>query len=294
MNVSELLCGLPELQHTTEEDVRRVVGSSISSRGPRFELRDGPKEDGGSANLEGPVIRAKYRHPKQEDGRWVRPRGYGYGTCGSGNGRGPALWNARCGPSSGSSLLSRGRQPGFSRPPLAELPRAGDDDDEDDARQMSGTRGPEEDSGLVGPAAKPAHVDKVWQRSQGRSSSSKDAGSSEGNAPGRGGQQQACPGKPTAEAADAAETTDGKVQQQRPAALGAEVADAETTDGKVRVEVWERYYEPGSHRTWFWNEATEEVFFADDAASGWERFEDAEGRPWWWNEATGCFFFEEE
>lgn len=69
----------------------------------------------------------------------------------------------------------------------------------------------------------------------------------------------------------------------------AESAAAATT----RQERWERYLEPETHCAWFWNEATDEVFYADDPASGWERYEDSEGRPWWWNEARGCFFFEE-
>lgn len=57
---------------------------------------------------------------------------------------------------------------------------------------------------------------------------------------------------------------------------------------------WERYIDPETNATWFWHEATDEVFYADDEKSGWEMFEDSEGRPWWWHEATSRYFFEEQ
>jgi len=61
-----------------------------------------------------------------------------------------------------------------------------------------------------------------------------------------------------------------------------------------REEVWERYNEPETQRVWFWNDATEEVFYADDASSGWEQWTSDDGKPWWYHEETGRFFFEEE
>ena len=63
----------------------------------------------------------------------------------------------------------------------------------------------------------------------------------------------------------------------------------------LQPEAWEKYFEPGTGRPWFWHKASAEVFYADDVQAGWERFEDRQGKPWcWWNEASERFFFEEE
>merc|ERR1712194_592681 len=41
----------------------------------------------------------------------------------------------------------------------------------------------------------------------------------------------------------------------------------------LSAETWERFVQPKTDRVWFWNPATEEVFYADDAKySGWEFF----------------------
>lgn len=62
----------------------------------------------------------------------------------------------------------------------------------------------------------------------------------------------------------------------------------------MAAEEWERYVEPQTQRVWFWREETQEVFYADDPASGWEGYFDAEGKPWWFHAESGRFFFEEE
>lgn len=125
VSVSELLCSVPELAHTTEEDIRRVVKESISSKGPRFELRDGSQGE--------PEVRATYKHPKEArrlpaERRGPRGRyaGWGFG-------------------------FGRGFPPPYGFPPFGppfEYPRRGfsqlpppDEeewsDEEDDARQAS-------------------------------------------------------------------------------------------------------------------------------------------------------------
>ncbi|CAK0899643.1 unnamed protein product [Prorocentrum cordatum] len=83
-----------------------------------------------------------------------------------------------------------------------------------------------------------------------------------------------------------------------PSTASASASTAPGAEGEVqseapKQEVWERYYEPDSQRAWFWNVDTEEVFYADDPLSGWERFEDEGGNPWWWREADARFFIEE-
>lgn len=58
-------------------------------------------------------------------------------------------------------------------------------------------------------------------------------------------------------------------------------------------EAWERFLDNDSQRVWFWNESSQEAFFADDEASGWQQFQDPGGQTWWWHEASNRFFFEQ-
>jgi hypothetical protein len=64
----------------------------------------------------------------------------------------------------------------------------------------------------------------------------------------------------------------------------------QASSSSATAEAWERYNEPESQRVWFWNKATDEVFWADDPDSGWEQYFGDQGRPWWCNEAEGRFF----
>jgi len=59
-----------------------------------------------------------------------------------------------------------------------------------------------------------------------------------------------------------------------------------------RSEVWERFTDKDG-REWFWNECSQEHFFADDSASGWTQFLAGSGILWWWRSSDGRFFFEE-
>jgi len=58
------------------------------------------------------------------------------------------------------------------------------------------------------------------------------------------------------------------------------------------LSAWKRYLEPGSNRLWFMNDPTQEVFYADDLESGWERYLDSHGKPWWEHQASGRHFYE--
>mmetsp|Transcript_9004 Transcript_9004/g.16264 ORF Transcript_9004/g.16264 Transcript_9004/m.16264 type:complete len:312 (+) Transcript_9004:71-1006(+) len=68
---------------------------------------------------------------------------------------------------------------------------------------------------------------------------------------------------------------------------------SETWD-EQRVCEWQLFHEPDTERVWFWNEATEEVFFADDEQSGWTQYLDSSARAWWWHEESARFFYHDE
>lgn len=70
--------------------------------------------------------------------------------------------------------------------------------------------------------------------------------------------------------------------------------EAPGEDGPPEAEEWERYVEPKTERVWFWHEATQELFYADDRTSGWEGYFDSEGKPWWYHAASERYFFEDE
>eukprot|EP00931_Biecheleriopsis_adriatica_P095099 TRINITY_DN6872_c0_g1_i1.p1 TRINITY_DN6872_c0_g1~~TRINITY_DN6872_c0_g1_i1.p1 ORF type:complete len:263 (+),score=73.72 TRINITY_DN6872_c0_g1_i1:117-905(+) len=59
---------------------------------------------------------------------------------------------------------------------------------------------------------------------------------------------------------------------------------------------WVKYKDPNSSRIWYWNEHSEECFFAESAgASGWQAFkqeEQVDAKLWWWHEETLRLFFD--
>jgi len=245
VTVPALLASLPELEHSTEEDVRRVVKDSIGSKGSRFELRVRPAAEG-DEDAGATEVRATYRHPRDGGrrafgggGRGYRHRGhYGlpYGMLPAGNG----------------VVAPYGYRPGFSRQPL---PGA---DHEDEAYRQAAF------ASIAAAASRPSR-----------------------SRPGAAGALAAAP-VTDGEVATSARANGCSLLETAPAGQAAEEV------GIDRPEIWGRWFEPETNRIWFHNEATGETFFADDANSGWERFEDAEGRPWWWNDAQGRFFFEED
>merc|ERR1711957_31539 len=238
VGVTELLSAMPELEGSTEEDIRRVVTESVSAKGARFELRD-VEIDGAL----GAQIRATYRHPK--DGQRHRRGHRGDRSLAMVSyGRGGQL--PPCSMPVGS-FAGRPR-PGFTRFPIEQ----GDQNESsDDERWPASSSRPR----LVGPSAGGLTQDRSDEISLRGDALAVTAAIS----------------KPAA-ASSAAHGAAEEPQEER----------------------WELYYEPSTNRVWFWHEATDEIFFADDPTPGWERFEDSEGRPWWCHDASGRFFFEEQ
>lgn len=66
--------------------------------------------------------------------------------------------------------------------------------------------------------------------------------------------------------------------------------DRTTTIGSLGAFHRQRWPRMGAR---FWNECSQEHFFADDSASGWTQFLAGSGILWWWRSSDGRFFFEE-
>jgi len=64
-------------------------------------------------------------------------------------------------------------------------------------------------------------------------------------------------------------------------------------DAKPTGEKWEKFFQQGTNRAWYWCPATSEHFFADDENSGWEKFKNVRGNITAWGHAANeRFFFE--
>eukprot|EP00928_Gymnodinium_smaydae_P044856 TRINITY_DN2993_c0_g1_i7.p1 TRINITY_DN2993_c0_g1~~TRINITY_DN2993_c0_g1_i7.p1 ORF type:complete len:533 (-),score=139.95 TRINITY_DN2993_c0_g1_i7:27-1493(-) len=310
ISVPELL-KLPEFKDVTEELIRDVVRNSVGMRGPRFELRDcreqGEQKAGEDAADEpGPFVRAKYRHADSGSGGRGPPRnrgygasyragggygggyasGYGGGYGGHGGGYGrrrPQYGDQRerereRGPSGGFGYGTNG---GWSAAAELERERAA-------ARASSGDNGSGAGGGAWSskpPSQKPParEEESAEKESEHKSEEADEKADDATTASGGDGT--------TASGAKAAESTEASAakEEQRE-----DEEEAEPDEDTGAAEVWETYHEPDTGRAWFWNATTEEVFFADDKSSGWERFVSPEGKPWWWHEASGRFFNEEE
>jgi hypothetical protein len=223
--VSELLSSCPEdFAGVDEEDLRRVTQTSVSSRGPRFELREAAESDVG-----GTEIRTLYKHPKdgyRHRGAWRRDRDPS------------TIWVQGRDHHGGSASSRSGPRQGFSRGPVSK-------------------------------EVDPLHEGIEALKPSAASSAREPQIALEQHAP---------------SSASASTVDSSRIAQVDP---------AQAEESQPTQEVWERYYEPGTQRAWFWNVDTEEVFYADDPDSGWERFEDEEGNPWWWNDEFSRFFIEE-
>jgi hypothetical protein len=254
VKVDELL-RLPDFQGVERERMHRVAAASVGSRGPRFELRGGEAD----AALE---VRALYQHPPDER---RRPR-RGFQDGGGLNGRRGGFSNDSEGNQyrdiRGGVTQTRG---GFSRPPCEDLAANGHEDAEIDWTAQWG------DGRRLRTVVKDgaSAVSEV-------SAAAKDL-----------------PPKlaPPNDASNESNRASGDVEAEGLVSTTATPASSDAIPSTA--EVWERYNEPETQRVWFWNTATEEVFWADDLDSGWEQYFGSQGQPWWFNEAEGRFFHEE-
>mmetsp|Transcript_101031 Transcript_101031/g.245706 ORF Transcript_101031/g.245706 Transcript_101031/m.245706 type:complete len:463 (-) Transcript_101031:25-1413(-) len=272
--IAALLSDVPDFEGVTEADIRRVVQGSAGPRGPRFEVRDADEADQGSQ------IRARYKHP-QDGYRQSGPPGGFYGRGGWGKGRmyGPPPWFSEAA-YGGRQPFPRGprQRPGFSRPPP---PQDGEEEEEEEEGEAEREGAEPRVKQEAAAASKPA--------------SGKEPGTSSQPVEARGSVAKEVAAAATGEAAAARSCGAGEAAQGAGAAPSSDSAVSTTASSPQQDgEVWERYVEPDSQRAWFWNEATEEMFYADDEESGWQSFFNAEDKPWWWHEATGRFFYEEE
>jgi len=260
--VSDLLGRLEELRGVVEEDIENVVQKSVGAKGRRFELRE---------SLDGLGIRACYRHPSSARDGYSPSEARGNGGRPYGNGVRSGKWNGSWdgGHShrrSGNDHVSnsrcdrdyehggRGQQAYRTSRAREEIPRADDIAHVSNDTYEEATWAIEDSTDVVNNGAAGCVVENVDGR---------HAPALHGPSPG-------------ATPSSAASTTTS--------------ASAVTPEG----EVWERYVEPRTERVWFWQEATGEMFFADDVDSGWMQYTDKQGRPWWFHEDTGRFFYEAE
>lgn len=251
-----------------EDDVSRVTAASIGTRGPRFETR---------SSATGLDIRAFYKHPPSfgfKDGG--RASGYRHD---GGPGRG----------------YNGNRQ---QRSPPQDFDRR--DDRRDDARRNSPSR-LRRGFSRGEPPESPGHSPRQAESSRPSDATARpvspsrlaagEASSAEASARSS---QPAAAAKLEATVPAWISRRGHEAEQRRDQPPPEPAEPAEPAEAAAEPEVWEKYHEPKTQRVWFWNEATEEVFYADDASSGWERFEDPKGKPWWWHEASGRYFVEEE
>lgn len=270
VDVAELIASCPDFYHTTVEDVCRVAQESVSHRGNRFELRtaEASADDGSMIVRVG--IRATYRRHTKDRRLAGTGRRHLRAALGAFTAAPPgaaALPDGECSPEGVEEQVAAfvRFRPGFSR--LPDKDRA----DEDMPPPRPPLALPARASTTLRAAAVPASA-AVAATAPAVAVPSRVHGSA--------GRLLGGSGARAGAAAEAAATL------SREAAATREEAAA-----PVEEVGWERYLEPGSRRPWFWNEATDEVFFPDDKQCGWERFEAADGRPWWWQEASGRFFF---
>jgi hypothetical protein len=278
VSVDDLL-NLPDFRGVDRERMCRIAETSVGTRGNRFELRGGEAE----APLE---VRALYRHPP-DSGR--RPRRGGFFSGGSGGG-----YNGSSSRAGGFNVGGNGRElpsqdgegnqfrdirggvmqtrGGFSRPPPQEDPYA--DEHEDGEIDFKAQWG---DGRRLRAAVKDgaAAASEVSATNNGAATKRGDASNTSNTS-----------STTASGASTGGDANDEGSEARASSSSGAAANTAEAT--------WERYNEPESDRVWFWNKATEEVFWADDPDSGWEQYFGAQGQPWWYNEAEGRFFHEEE
>lgn len=258
-----------------EDDVQRVAGTSVSTRGPRFETQNG------AAGLQ---IRAFYKHPPS----------FGFKDVGRGS-RG----YRHDGPARGYNGYRQDRRN------YQDFDRR--DDRRDDMRRHSpprARRGFSREEPPASPGRSPREAESS-SRSDIPAGPSSPAREAAGNPLATAASPAPdCPAparnSPMVAAPNLEATIPAWISRKGPEAAEEPPRKDPTTTavhveedaGAQEPEVWEKYHEPKTQRMWFWHEATEEVFYADDGSSGWERFEDPRGEPWWWHEESGRYFVE--